>query len=187
MKEKKVRPPLKKRLHEKRRIIITIIIFFIVILIISTTVGREIIADRQPGLLSFSIINFTGYLFFILMPVEALLPFYLREGNSGLDLVLLATATAIVAQLIDYSIGYLFSTDIINSLVGKKRYQKAEKKITQYGYKIIFLFNLFPLSSPIIVLVSGIMRLNLKRVLLYSLTGLTIKNTLIILLFLHLF
>ena len=47
-----------------------------IILIISFTLGREIMSGRQPGLWSFTIIHFAGYLFFLLMPVELLVPYY---------------------------------------------------------------------------------------------------------------
>ncbi len=45
-----------------------------IIAIVSSTLGREIMSGRQPGLWSFSTIHFAGYLFFLVMPVEALIP-----------------------------------------------------------------------------------------------------------------
>jgi len=38
-----------------------------------------------------------------------LIPFYLAEGHSGVLLIILAVSTAIVAEFIDYGIGYLAS------------------------------------------------------------------------------
>ena len=164
----------------KKRIIIVVVTYLIAIAIVSLTLGREILSGRTPGLVSFSIIHFLGYLFFLLMPVEALLPYYLAEGHSGILLVLVALSTAIIAQLIDYGIGYSFSRRIIYDVIGQKRYKRAEKTIHRYGSLAILLFNLFPLSSPVIVLVAGVFRFGVKRVLLYSFIGLLIKYIVIV-------
>ena len=51
-----------------KRIAILVVTFVIAVTIISSTLGREIIAGRTPGLESFAIIHFAGYLFFLLMP-----------------------------------------------------------------------------------------------------------------------
>ena len=114
------------------------------------------------------------------MPVEALVPYYLAAGHSGFLLILIALITAIIAQLIDYGIGYFFSRALIYDLIGEKRYKRSEKTINQYGGLAILLFNLFPLSSPIIVLVAGMFRFNLKKVMLYSFIGLLIKYLVIV-------
>ena len=55
----------------KRSVIGAVIMLVVIIAIVGSTLGREIMAGRQPGLVSFGLIHFAGYLFFSLMPVEA--------------------------------------------------------------------------------------------------------------------
>jgi membrane protein YqaA with SNARE-associated domain len=174
---------LRQRLALRRRTIFGLVALLIIIAIISFTIGQDIIAGRQPGLDSFLILNFAGYLFFLMMPVEALVPYYLSQGHSGLVLIVVAVATAILAQLFDYFAGHLMSGRIINDLIGHKRYERAWHYIHKYGGWAILVFNLFPLSSPILILAAGMVRFSLKRVICYSLIGLVLKYIAIVYVF----
>lgn len=165
------------------RILLVILFTALAITIASLTIGREIYGATQESLLSFGIINFAGYLFFLVMPVELAYVYYLHSHLSLFLLFIIALLTALAAQLIDYFIGYYFSTHIIDRLIGRYRYQKAEDEIRKYGNIAIFLFNLLPLSSPIILLAAGMLRHPIKQALLYSSTGLLLKYLLISILF----
>lgn len=179
----KIKNNIKDSWQKRKKVIIQLSLLLAGVLIISFTVGRNIIYAENPGLYSFAAVNFAGYLFFLMMPVEALAPFYLAEGHAGLTIIILAVATALLAQLIDYTIGNLASTKIINDLIGEKRYLKTEGSIRKYGLLTVFVFNLLPLSSPIVVLVAGMLRLQMKKVMLYSFLGLTLKYIILVYLF----
>jgi membrane protein YqaA with SNARE-associated domain len=167
----------------RKRVFLELVLLAIVVLFLSLTIGRDILAGKQPGLYSFALINFTGYLFFILMPVEALVPLYIVEGHSALVIFILAMGTALLAQLVDYYTGYLISDRIINKLIGSKKFTRFRRTIGEYGYPAIFLFNLLPISSPLIVLGAGMLRFNLRRVMFFSILGLTLKYLFLIYLF----
>jgi membrane protein DedA with SNARE-associated domain len=98
-------------------------------------------------------------------------------------MIVVALATATAAQIIDYYIGLSMSTAIVNNLVGEKRILKAEKHILKYGYLIIFIFNLFPLSSPVISVAAGMLKFKFKVFFIYSSVGLIIKYVLLTLIF----
>src|SRR3989338_803492 len=148
-------------------------------------IGKNIYyEERLPGLYPFSIIHFSGYLFFLLMPVELLFVFYAAlESNIPL-LIFLALSTAMLAQIIDYAIGNMVSSHVIDRLVGRKRYQKSKKYIRKYGNLTIFVFNLTPLSSPILSLAAGMVRYRFWNFIAYSLAGLFFKYLAIALFFL---
>lgn len=57
----------------------------------------------------------------------------------------------------------------------------------RWGAWAIFIFNLFPLSSPILLLVAGMMRFNLWIALPVGLAGLTGKYVLLIYVGVHIF
>ncbi|NQU98528.1 VTT domain-containing protein [Candidatus Woesearchaeota archaeon] len=158
-----------------KRIIYFFIALLLIVSILSFTVGREIVEQKQPTLMSFSVVHFSGYLFFIVMPVEALIPYYLAEGHAAITMIILAILTAMLAQIIDFSLGFMVSQKVIHNFISEWRYKKYEKKIKKYGVWAILVFNLFPLSSPILIFVAGILRYKLKRVLLFSFFGLLIK------------
>jgi len=169
-------------MNEKKRIILAILISALGIAMLSLTLGRDIFEGRGTGLLSFAAIHFSGYLFFLLMPVEIGFVYYLVPHNPVM-LVLIAVATAMLAQIIDYGIGRLSSRRFINNIIGKKHYQQTKRYIDSYGTITIFIFNLFPLSSPIVALVAGMTRHSFRDVLLYSSIGLLLKYIVLALLF----
>lgn len=164
----------------KRRIIGVLVTAVVAIFLVSSTLGREIYAGRSPGIASFALIHFAGYLFFLLMPVEALVPVYQAEGHAGATLILIAVGTALAAQAIDYGIGRAVSEDAIHKLIGEGRYTRFQATIQKWGGWAILFFNLFPLSSPNMLLVAGMSRFSALRALFYSLAGLTAKYTAIV-------
>ena len=164
------------------KIISVTLMIVAIILIVSSTLGREIMSGRRPGLWSFSIIHFAGYLFFLLMPVEALVPYYQDEGHAAAVLVGLSIATAVGAQIIDYGIGRLLSEKVLNT-IGRKKFDKFKGKIDKHGGWAIFTFSLLPLSSPNVLLVAGMVRFNAVYALTISMAGLAAKYIAIVYLF----
>lgn len=148
------------------------------IVLVSFTIGREMYADKTESIYSFAIIHFSGYLFFLLMPVEIAFLYYL-PFYSNAELIAAALGTAIAAQLIDYSIGLLIRPRKIRNWIGQNRITKAEALIRKYGLVTIFLFNLLPLSSPVMALVAGMIKINFRHFLLASSLGLLLKYLLL--------
>jgi membrane protein DedA with SNARE-associated domain len=172
-----------KTLSKKRiRIISFLVCLLVAALIVSFTLGREWYYDKNQSILSFALIHFSGYLFFLLMPVELAYIYYLYYFGD-IELFLVAIFTAFSAQLIDYIIGYSVSTAFINNILGEKRIVKAEKYIFRYGNLTILIFNLFPLSSSVIAVAAGMIKFNVKKFMVYSATGLAIKYLFLSLLF----
>jgi membrane protein DedA with SNARE-associated domain len=117
------------------------------------------------------------------MPVELAFIYYLKGDINVWILNAVALGTAIVSQTIDYLIGYIFSTKIIDHLIGRRRYEKAEDKIRKYGNITILLFNLTPLSSPVISLAAGMLKHRKKDAIIFTLAGLILKYLVLTLIF----
>jgi membrane protein DedA with SNARE-associated domain len=168
---------MKSKTEGKRKIpkiIFALILSVAVILIVSFTVGKDIYEGRSQTLLSFSLIHFSGYLFFLLMPVEMAFLYYLNWYDETV-LIWFALVTATIAQFIDYLIGFTINSRAITRLVSEKRILRAENYINRYGNLTIFLFNFLPLSSPLIALAAGVLKIDLKDMFIYSITGLFLK------------
>lgn len=167
-----------------KRLIPVVLLAILAIVIASATVGKDIYSGTAGNnLLSFAIVNLSGYLFFLVMPVELAFIYYLHVGVDIYLLNALAIGTAMCSQLIDYVIGRSFSTRIIDRLIGRRRYEKAEAEIRKYGNIAILLFNLLPLSSPVILLAAGMLKHPLKEAVFYSFLGLLLKYLLMTLIF----
>ncbi len=167
----------------RTRIVIAAVTVLVAAVLVSSTVGRALYAGRTPGLGSFVVVHFAGYLFFLLMPVEALVPYYQAEGHPGGVLVFLAVLTALAAQTIDYGIGRAVGSGMLEDFLGRKRYAKFSGLIGRWGSWAILTFNLFPLSSPNMLLVAGMSRFGAVRALAWSAAGLIAKYIAIVYLF----
>lgn len=175
---------MKRSRLDIKRIIIFALLITIMIIISSLTIGKDIYQSGDKGLSSFAIVNFTGYLiFFLLMPMELAFILYLKMGYDPWMLSLVAVATAMSAQVFDYLIGYFFSTTIIDQLIGRRRYEKAEAEICKYGNLTLFLSNLLPLSSPVISLAAGMLKYRIKEAFFFSLIGMILRYVLLTLIF----
>lgn len=147
----------------------------VLVSILSLTLGRELLIAGEGSIYSFIILHFSGYLFFFLLPVEGLIPYYYSLGYSFIQLFGLAMVTAIVAELIDYGIGRLAPSNMVIHFVTERRYQKIQNFVDKHGGWIVFVFNLFPLSSSVLSAVAGVLEYNFWKWLFYSVLGLTIK------------
>ncbi len=157
------------------RVLIVLLTSLIAITIAATTIGKDLYEGHGQSILSFSIIHFSGYLFFLLMPVEIAFIYCVNNQDTVIPIILIALGTAIVAQAIDYFIGYSVSSKFLNKYFGEKKSERAIKYINKYGSWTIFFFNLFPLSSPVMSLAAGMIKYPFKKVLIYSIAGLVIK------------
>ena len=175
---------LKKRRKVTIRYTLAFLLAIAAIAIASLTIGRDIYnGSRDEGLLSFAIVNAAGYLFFLFMPVEIAFVYYLQGDINVIALNAVALGTALFSQTIDYAIGVLLSDRIIDSLIGRRRYEKAEDELRKYGNIAIFVFNALPLSSPVISLAAGMLRHRRRDAVIFTLSGLVVKYLLLTLIF----
>lgn len=154
---------------------VIIITVLAAIIIFSMTLGRDFVEGRNQSIESFALLHFSGYLFFLLMPVEMSFIYCALNQPNIFLIIAIAMATAMVAQLIDYLIGYSLSSKFINTYFNQKKNERAIGYIKSYGSITIFIFNLLPLSSPIIALAAGMIKYPFKKVFFFSTAGLLIK------------
>jgi len=178
-------PGIKKIKIKKPKTSAILIAFGILcfIIVVSIFLSNSITSGKAPTLVSFGVIHFLGYLFFILMPVEGLVPYYMSLGHPYHWIWVVAMCTAVLGQLIDYWVGYFLPSRLNENLLGTKRYEKFRKIFHEHGGWIIFVFNLFPLSSSVLNFIAGMERYKFSKMLKYNVLGLGLKYLGIILLF----
>lgn len=172
---------VKKAIHYFLAIIIGIAILSLLIEL-GLNFSNFYVLAKSP--VTFSVLNFAGHLFFVVLPGEEIMFLYFLSTGINAWLVLaLAVMTAIGAQAIDYFIGKTASTQIIDRLVKPQKLKIAESYVNRYGALVIFFFNLTPLSSPIMLLAAGILRYDFRKAMIWSLAGLTVKYVALIMFF----
>ena len=145
------------------------------IAVLSLLLRNALVTGEETSLPLFAGVHFAGYLFFFISPVELLYLHMLNGAHSHEILWGVAMGTALVAQGIDYVIGYACSNTVIKQVIGEKKYRRNLRHIERFGSLTIFIFCLLPLSSPIVVLVAGMIRYPFRWVMIFSVTGLAIK------------
>jgi len=166
----------RKTRAEITRIIIAVLLMIAAITIASLTVGRDIYyGSRDEGMLSFAIVNTCGYIFFLFMPVEVAYVYYLKGDINVPVLYVVAVATALFSQFVNYTIGLLVSNRFIDIFIGRNQYIRAEKYIEKYGNLTILVFNSLPLSSDIISLAAGMLRHRITDTMIFTVLGLVVK------------
>jgi membrane protein DedA with SNARE-associated domain len=163
----------------KKRGFYFVLVFFVVVAIFSLTIGRDLYLGRPSNISSFAIIHFAGYLFFLIMPVEAAYIYFMAQHGNPLLLFVTAVITAIAALIADYYCGFLLSKRVIARFVTPQRYERSKSYILKYGNLTIFIFNLLPLSSPLLILAAGMLKYPFGQVLFYSILGLIFKYLII--------
>lgn len=149
-------------------------------IIFSFTLSNYLYQGAQLNLWSFSMVHMAGYFFFLVMPVELLVPFILKAGYSSLLIWGLSLLTAMIPLVFDYAVGYIVPAEHVMDFIGKRRYERLTKKLDVYGKYIVFFVGLTPLSEPILALVSGIVKFSFRDTMLYSLLGMAIKYAVVI-------
>jgi len=157
------------------RVILILATSIIAITIAASTIGRDLYLGRGQSVLSFAIVHFAGYLFFLLMPVELAFIYCANNQAEVIPIILVALGTATAGQIIDYFIGYTISSKILTKYLGVRKSERAKSNIEKYGSLTIFIFNLLPLSSPVICLAAGMIKYPFRKVILFSLLGLVFK------------
>lgn len=165
----------------KRFITFTLIGLALGVTVMSYIIGRSILLNESPTLLTFAINHFAGYLFFILSPVEVFFVYMLRLGHSPYTLVTIAMATAMLATIINYAIGYAINRKFLGDFTSSRKYRRHERNIKKYGNAFLLLINFSPLSSPFAVLAAGVIKYSFKDTLLYAFLGFMLKYMLIVL------
>ncbi len=166
---------MEAKLAKNIRILVVITTIILATLIFSFTFGKNLVNGQDLSLESFALLHFSGYLFFLLMPVELAFTYCITNGYNMFLLIGIAFSTAIAAQMIDYLIGYSVSAKFLSHLVNPKKHARAIRIINKYGSLTIFIFNLLPLSSPIICLASGAINYPFRKVVTFSALGLLMK------------
>lgn len=149
--------------------------------------------EQFTGLI-ISFIQATGYfgVFFLMMlgtalipvPSEIVLPFtgfLISKGTFIFPLVVLIAAIGDLAgSLIAYGIGYFLEETVMLKLIKKygkflllseHDYRKAEHWFDKYGNKIVFISKLMPGLRYLISLPAGVLKMDLRKFIIYSFLG----------------
>lgn len=124
------------------------------------------------------------------LPSEIVLPLagiLASEYNMNIILVILVSITGgIVGSLTNYYLGYFLGNPLIYKL--KKKYPKTKRAIKEsyrwmekYEKISVMLSRLVPLARTFISIVAGVTRMRVWEFILYSSVGISLWNTILIL------
>lgn len=134
-----------------------------------------IVSEVQKGsLLGLFYLVFLGSLFFISIPAEFSILYYLSLGHNPVWIILITILANLMGHIVDYFFGRLFGESLIRFFI-KSKFDGLKGIFEKIGGGIIVGGNILPFGTEIIVLVVGSIKYNFKKFLIYSLIGMTIK------------
>jgi membrane protein YqaA with SNARE-associated domain len=134
-----------------------------------------IISEVQKGsLLGLFYLVFLGSLFFISIPAEFSILYYLSLGHNPILVIAVTILGNILGLTVDYFFGRLFGESLIRFFV-KNKFDGLKGLLDKIGGGVLLVGNILPVGTELIVLVVGSIKYNFKKFLIYSLVGMTIK------------
>ncbi len=113
--------------------------------------------------------------------------FNVSIGNFGFVLAIIATTIGSVAgALFLYAMGYAFSEERLEQLVGKygkyvglyvKDLQKTASWFERHGAQLVFFGRLIPLIRSLVSIPAGLTKMNLSKFIIFTTLGSGIWNT----------
>jgi len=128
--------------------------------------------------------HFIGGIFF--MPsADELVFYYGLLNNNPLLFSFAASLTGyMLAQILNYFIGYKISSFMLHFISKKKVYQ-TKRWINKYGVYGIFVFNIIPiLPAPLLIFALGVTKYNFKRLFIITLIAKILEYLILIATFL---
>lgn len=125
------------------------------------------------------------------LPSEVVLPFIgliaSRETISLLGVLFTSVLAGLLGSIVCYYIGYFGGAPILNYIQekfpsSKKGFDKINHFIHKYEKSAVFIARLIPLTRTYVSLVVGSLRMKLLPFCMYSLGGIVLWNTILILL-----
>lgn len=112
--------------------------------------------------------HFLGGIFFVPSGDELLFYYGLLNENPLFFSLFTSLTGYMLAQLLNYFIGFKMS-DLMLHLVSKKKVYKTKRWINKYGSYGIFFFNAIPVfPAPLLIFALGITRYNFKRLFIIT-------------------
>ena len=109
-----------------------------------------------------------GGIFFVPSADELIFYYGLLNGNPLLFSFVAALTGYMLAQILNYIIGYKISNFMLH-LVSKRKVYKTKRWINKYGVYGIFIFNVLPIfPAPLLIFALGVTRYNFKRLFIIT-------------------
>jgi hypothetical protein len=81
-----------------------LILSIVVVILLGLALSNNLITGNSSNLVTFGIVHFLSYLFFLLMGAEAFYYYHLLQDLNQFMLLFIAITTALLAQISDYAI-----------------------------------------------------------------------------------
>ncbi|WP_085524660.1 YqaA family protein [Tuberibacillus sp. Marseille-P3662] len=117
------------------------------------------------------IVAFTESSFFLVPPDVLLIPLALANPSSALLYALVTTVSSVAGALLGWWIGRLFGRKILAKFVSDDKIDLTEGYFKKYGGASLAIAGFTPVPYKIFTIISGIFRVAIPQVIIWSLIG----------------
>lgn len=124
-------------------------------------------------------VSFFGSLFFIMLPIEVFLIYFMSFGHNKLLVLATVIAGNLAGLVIDYLIGFVIGGKILKRFL-KEHHESFNKKLKKVGSFIVVIGNIIPFPIELASVFLGTVRFGILRFILFTFIGRVVRYTILI-------
>jgi membrane protein DedA with SNARE-associated domain len=142
--------------------------------IVWTLVGPIVSQVEKGNLLGLYCLTALGSLFFISIPSELSMLYYLSLGHNPVWVIIITVLGNLTGLSFDYLFGRIFGEGLIRFFI-KNKFDVLKGLFDKIGGGVIVAGNIIPYGTEILALTVGSMKYKFKKYIIYAAIGITIK------------
>ncbi|AMX00336.1 YqaA family protein [Rummeliibacillus stabekisii] len=123
------------------------------------------------GLFGLIIVAFTESSFFPIPPDVLLIPLSIANPNLAIVYALVTTFSSVAGAVFGWWIGKRFGRKVLRKIVSDQIIEKADTYFEKYGGQSLAIAGFSPIPYKVFTILSGISKVNLKDVIIWSILG----------------
>lgn len=124
-------------------------------------------------------VSFFGSLFFIMLPIEVFLFYFMSSGHSKILVLATVIAGNIAGLVVDYLIGFLIGGRLLRRFF-EEHHETFKRKLEKVGSFIVVLGNIIPFPIELASVFLGTMRFGIARFVLLTLAGRVVRYSILL-------
>lgn len=125
----------------------------------------------QYGLIGLMIMSFAEASFFPIPPDVLLIPMGIANPDRAILYAGVTTISSVAGAIFGWWIGKKFGRKVLRLIVSEDTINKGDRYFNKYGGQTLFFTGFTPIPFKVFTILSGISRLKVKDVIIWSLLG----------------
>lgn len=123
------------------------------------------------GMFGLIIVAFTESSFFPIPPDVLLIPLALTNPSLALFYALITTLSSVAGAVFGWFLGNQFGRRLLERFISSKNIEKADNYFNKYGGQALAIAGFTPIPYKVFTILSGVAKMKLRSVIVWSIIG----------------